>query len=381
MILIIHAYSRGNSGDGLLVDLAIETVREAVGHEEPIVVSAMDPVSFGEMENVVPSAFGHGGQAKRACDAALLGAKLAGYYGLGLKFDLGALSRLMAEARLIVAVGGGYMRSATPFEGFKTLIAHTPVALAARWAGKPLIYLPQSVGPFRNALGAIVRKSLRGADHYFLRDDLSVKQIGFSEGVERAPDMAVMKLATTLPEGGNPRAYDWIYLVARDLDKSDDVKKAYYDNLQRLRALLPSAVPVVQSNVRGNNDAEFYKKIGWGGDYDLLKDAIAKNGRGVVISVRLHGSLQSLISGCPSVHLSYERKGFGAYEDLGIPEYVHVATGFDAELVANQAKSLAGDSSTFWGAVANSRDGILKARQRVVGTIAAVANQRLVSAL
>jgi len=144
----------------------------------------------------------------------------------------------------------------------------------------------------------------------------------------RTPDLAVMKLAASFVPQALDQRFTNIYLIARDLDKPDKIRKRYYNELQSLRRLIPQAIPIVQSNIRGNNDALFYQRLGWGQNFASLSRAVSERGRGVVISVRLHGSLQSLISGCPSVHLSYERKGFGAYEDLGLRKYVHAALNF-----------------------------------------------------
>jgi polysaccharide pyruvyl transferase WcaK-like protein len=53
-----------------------------------------------------------------------------------------------------------------------------------------------------------------------------------------------------------------------------------------------------------------------------LKATIAKYQPDLVISVRLHGAIESLLSGVPAYHISYERKGFGAYQDMGVEDWV-----------------------------------------------------------
>lgn len=378
MILVIHAYSRGNSGDGLLVDLTLEALSKSVG-DQPIVIAAMDPESFSDLPDVVPSAFGVGGTWGRIRSASVLLAKVVAYRALGQRFRLGRLSDLMDQAQLIVAVGGGYMRASNCFEGLKTTVAHSSVALAARWSGKPTVYLPQSVGPFRGPLGDTVRDALSEISCLLLRDDRSISECGKTRGVERIPDLAVIKLAGGAEPSAFPSQYSQIYLVARELDKSPAARERYLRDLNRLRERLPHARPVVQSNVRGNDDAAYYRRIGWGDDLPTLKEAIAKDGRGVVISVRLHGALQSLISGCPAVHLSYERKGFGAYEDLGVSEYVHCATGFDADLVADQALALCQDAAPFWGAISNATGRIRAAEQKMLQLLSNAYNGELVN--
>ena len=62
----------------------------------------------------------------------------------------------------------------------------------------------------------------------------------------------------------------------------------------------------------------------------FLNGASAKR---VVVAVRLHAALMALQAGHYVIHLSYERKGFAAFEDLGLKEYVHNAFSFDPETV------------------------------------------------
>ena len=85
-----------------------------------------------------------------------------------------------------------------------------------------------------------------------------------------------------------------------------------------------------------------------------------------MISVRLHGSLQSILAGVPSIHLSYERKGWGAYQDLGIEQYVHNAYDFDPELVAIQARQLAASSESYWSAIERNVPNIRYKRQSLI---------------
>ena len=79
--------------------------------------------------------------------------------------------------------------------------------------------------------------------------------------------------------------------------------------------------------------------------------AVNISGIRVIVSVRLHGALAALIAGCPAIHLAYERKGWGAYEDLGITSYVHDARTFDPSLVIAQTQELHEDPEPFWARV------------------------------
>jgi polysaccharide pyruvyl transferase WcaK-like protein len=55
----------------------------------------------------------------------------------------------------------------------------------------------------------------------------------------------------------------------------------------------------VQSAVRGNDDGAFYRELGITEDLLPLKATLAKYQPDLVISVRLHGAIESLLSGVP----------------------------------------------------------------------------------
>lgn len=70
MIILLHCYSRANRGDGLLVDLALKAIRQALG-EMPVAIMATDARSFsdqprvyqmpGPVGNTAQSGLTHGG--------------------------------------------------------------------------------------------------------------------------------------------------------------------------------------------------------------------------------------------------------------------------------------------------------------------------------
>jgi hypothetical protein len=89
----------------------------------------------------------------------------------------------------------------------------------------------------------------------------------------------------------------------------------------------------VQSAGRGNDDSAYYRRLGVMHPVPTLRRLLVEDHPDVVISVRLHGALEAILAGVPAYHLSYERKGFGAYNDLGVPEWVANAADFDAGAV------------------------------------------------
>src|SRR5690606_35853568 len=160
--------------------------------------------------------------------------------------------------------------------------------------------------PFRS-----IAQRLRNARIVYVRDDRSQQELR-SVGVvaARMPDLAVLSLATSLPApllGNGP-----VGLVARALDGKD---RSYRARMLKLHQLLQPEI-LVQSRGRGNDDPTFYRSLGWNAEHRSMLDAVSGPAApAAVVSVRLHGSLQAILAGVPSVHLSYERKGWGAYED------------------------------------------------------------------
>ncbi|MES9851875.1 MAG: polysaccharide pyruvyl transferase family protein [Candidatus Thiodiazotropha sp. L084R] len=348
MILVLHAYSRGNRGDGLLVDLTVKAIKKAIPEETDIVVVAMDAESFNDLYLSVQVPMTSEVRYKRIFSQISTSIKLMFNLVSGRQVSFNNLSKLASKADLIVGVGGGYMRSGSWIEGLKACIVHATQAYISSWAKCPAIYLPQSVGPLNGVTGKIINRAISGINTIYLRDDKSVSELTQHNGVVRAPDLAIMKLFDIEDSQLNAVEYKNVYIIARDLKKSHNTNKQYISMLNKLRLLIPEAEVVLQSAVRGNNDQKFYEKLKWGTQFRSITQAIKDSGPGVVVSVRLHGAIQSLIDGCPSVHLSYERKGFGAYDDIGLQDYVHCATQFDPDLVSKQVFELCSDSSEYW---------------------------------
>jgi polysaccharide pyruvyl transferase WcaK-like protein len=112
-VTILHGYSASNSGDGLLVDLAIALVQRNFGEDTSINVVASDPQSFAypphpRFDAPVMAAKGLG----RVKQAVFLNQSYAG------------LADLLRKTDLIVGVGGGYMRSKSAFEHIKLKLGH-----------------------------------------------------------------------------------------------------------------------------------------------------------------------------------------------------------------------------------------------------------------
>jgi len=101
----------------------------------------------------------------------------------------------------------------------------------------------------------------------------------------------------------------------------------------------------VQSQTSGNDDRAVMDQIGARqivSRAELLDSGTAE--ARVVIAVRLHAALMALRAGHLVIHLAYERKGFGAFSDLGLSEYVHNVSMFEPNRVVEQVRGLLHDA-------------------------------------
>jgi polysaccharide pyruvyl transferase WcaK-like protein len=359
-VVVIHAYSRENRGDGLLVDLTLQLLARAGVPPIEVDLVAADPVSFSATHT-----------------RTLRAANLTGHRPSDLLRGLwswrpnGQLAALIDEADLVVGVGGGYLRAGTPIEAAKTLIAHGPQFLAATRRSKPTVYLPQSVGPLPSAVYAWMNERTQSSPFSLhARDDLTYRALAGSgsTSVLRTPDLAVLEIGQQLlnrppllPEEGRS---GWA-LVARDLPRAGGT---YKNALHLLLSEVPNGVLGIQSRGRGNDDARWYQEQFPGVDVVDLREALPT--LGAVVSVRLHGALQAVLASVPAIHLSYERKGFGAYGDLNLRSYVHQARTFDPQVVAAQLQALLRDGAgDYWHACEDASSALRQEYDHLVALV------------
>ncbi|RZT42330.1 polysaccharide pyruvyl transferase family protein [Cupriavidus agavae] len=334
-VTLLHAYSRRNSGDGLLVDISARLIREALGGQAEITLVASDPQSFADFGRVVPAPViaSAGWRRLWTCGATLAAIPTA---------DVRALRRLLGGSDLIVGVGGGYLRARTDIEALKLHAGHMVQLGAAAESGVPAVYLPQSIGPALAAFGPLaaglsgaLAHHLGGLHRVHVRDGRSLEWLARLGNVRRAPDLAVLalgnQLASATPDA-TPTTVRHVAMVLREAPAWGAARRQEYRaQTRRLIDLLGRECRIsfaVQSAVRGNDDARYYRSLGIE-PAGTLRDLLRNDRPDAVVSVRLHGALESVLAGVPAFHLSYERKGFGAYEDLGLPEWVANANDFD----------------------------------------------------
>lgn len=342
--LILHGYSADNAGDGLLVHETIALVREALGSDTAITLLASRPETFRglgvETRSTMPSIRGW----ERATTRTLS------------KID---------DFDIVIAVGGGYLRAGTLVEGLKTALVHGPQLRAAARTAAPTIYLPQSIGPMRLGTRRWMRRTLTRIDSVLLRDDRSVAEVGGSTAT-RAPDLATAAVARGRRTGVDVHPNPVLSIRA--------IRGRVGPRIYELADRIAPYDGYVQSTVGGNDDRPAASTLHPSRTLDREDLLGASAESRVVVAVRLHAALMALAAGHYVVHLAYERKGFGAFGDLGLASWVHNVNDFDVNAVVGQVKELLSDAtirSEYDASIEHASDGIAAWRRQIVAQITA----------
>ncbi|MCA8093418.1 polysaccharide pyruvyl transferase family protein [Burkholderia anthina] len=374
-IALLHAYSTRNSGDGLLVDLSVGLLREAFGDTARVSIVAADPASFPTYDDVRPAPVlaDRGRRRLTAAAGVVLHVRANG--------RLRPLVERLDEVDLIVGVGGGYLRARNTLEAIKLEAGHLLQMRAARASGKPAVYLPQSIGPVMSArpVDAHLQALLASFDTVFVRDDRSAAYLAAHPNVRRAPDLAVLDFAhrhDTIVQRAAPAdgPIRHVAFVLRRAPAWSKARRNRYDAsiaqlVERVRGSCRVSF-AVQSTGRGNDDPAYYRSLGIEDALVPFKTLLAHDRPDATVSVRLHGALESILHGVPAFHIGYERKGFGAYADLRLDDWVVNGADFDPSRVTGTLLA-DGAAKAFWCAAYCGLAPIRAARARVIDALRA----------
>lgn len=314
-VLVLHAYNADNAGDGLLVTETLGLIREALGPDTSLTLAASHPRTF------------------TAVDAHIVNSKpdRAGY-----SLEFLRLLRNLDGFDLIVGVGGGYLRAGRLGEALKASLIHGPQLVAASRSSTPSLYMPQSVGPANSVVARLLRRLIRRIDIFYVRDDRSYNDY-MHAGVIRTSDLAI--LTASASDRASLSVYEIPVLSVRP------IRGQVSPLVVELARQCESFDGYVQSNTAGNNDVDAMNSLG--ARHILSRDSLmARNAESpvrVVVAVRLHAALMAMRAGHYVIHLAYERKGFGAFNDLGLEAYVHNINRFEPAHVLRQIRSLLTD--------------------------------------
>lgn len=357
-VLILHAYSPSNSGDGLLVQLALDAIERSLGEFDYAVV-ASDAAGFGGREPIQwgwpqPLARSRWRRASMVVATALR--------------RPGRVAKAAAEADLIVAVGGAYLRGGDRIESFKSWGAHYGQLSVAARHGHKAVYLPQSIGPYHGLYERATVAKLSQIGTVFVRDDRTLADLEGRVNVRRVPDMAIMEWGRTFTP---PRPLSTLspVFVARDLPRP----RTYYDLLSDI-SNSGEFEWAIQATGSGNNDIPVTTRFG-GPSARPLTEVLSQDPPRIVVSTRLHGSLSSIIAGFPSIHLTYERKGWSAFQDLGLSRFVISARDARLDDIKRLVDEITAEPEHYWQEVAEARSRIEDSRTLMESAISATANE------
>lgn len=306
--LIINAYSKENQGDGLLVELTDKILRES-GFSN-VELFAVDNSSFRDE------------QKRRMQTAPMFNYKLTFFSRL----MFGSFFIKLIRADLVVSVGGGFLRFTSFSKSLRTLSVHVSQIAISLLFRKQIVLMPQSIGPIRH-FKSIVFFLLKRAQHIYVRDDLSFNELRTLKNVSRTPDLGALQLIGTKPYPiveGSARPG----IIIRDIDYLPNWNFKVKELLDRRNFTI-----LTQSQTgKQNEDVRFLKKI----IPDelpiiLATNAFERHSVNAVVSVRLHGALMAMRMGIPAIHISYERKGFGVFSDLGLQEFMFNGSDLDID--------------------------------------------------
>jgi polysaccharide pyruvyl transferase WcaK-like protein len=360
MIGVLHAYSRTNSGDSLLVDVTLDRLARCGVAASDVVLVALDPDSFPEVPHRL--AVGARGRALAWELLPAVGRAVAADASAAARRPFGALARELARCEALVAVGGGYFRAVDATSSIGCALNHLPqLALAAR-APVPSLYLPQSIGPLRGPVGAAVRRGLRHVDAVCVRDRWSAAELVEQPNVLQVPDLAVLELAEHFDQIERASAGGRVGLVARQVGHA----VGYEDHLLTLADELGDrAVWVVQTTGdRSKSDAVHYERLGITPSGRLV-DLLAAGDLSAVVSVRLHGALMAIRAGVPAIHLAYDRKGPAAFSDLGLAEWCFDVRDVGAADLRGAVAGLVEDGAGYWDRLDFHRSGLCQASKQL----------------
>lgn len=221
------------------------------------------------------------------------------------------------------------------------LASKTWTILVAKWLSKPVVMLPNSVGPFRTAIGrALSRVALGSCESILIRDRRSleiVEDLGVRSRVVLTGDTAL------LLKGSNTRLRNkglvigvsaGLYGYSVSEKKMRDYVQAHADALDRVIESLGVSVVFLPHYVSGfrYDDLEISRMISGkmrhsdktsfmdAGSAEEFKSLIG--GVDVLVSSKMHPCVLAASSYVPSLCIAYDHKQTGFFTSLGMDQDV-----------------------------------------------------------
>jgi colanic acid/amylovoran biosynthesis protein len=255
--------------------------------------------------------------------------------------DIEALS----GADLVVSMGGGYLTARPGLDGYQTVFYALFPLLVAQKHGVPVVFAPQSFGPFPGAPQRwLVARAVRGAALALVREDVSLRilaecgapagriQRGVDSGFAFAPQTTIDWRARLRVDRDTRlvgvTARRWLAPAAQE-----GYERAVASTIDTLQAggTRVVLIPQVTTDYLGDDDRIVQRRIAGycaaaplvieeGTDYRGLKGVYGACD--MLIGTRFHSVIFSLTSGTPCIAIEYEHKTRGIMRDLGLESWV-----------------------------------------------------------
>jgi colanic acid/amylovoran biosynthesis protein len=361
-IVVVNAYVRGNAGDAALLSVCLRHVREAFPQARIAVAGMEDAAVHPDFEGVPNlgsirrhvadgdvSMLRRVGRKLLVAPLAVTALLLPGPARRALLRLLPAEARREAEAvagaDLVVSMGGGYLNARAGLTGHQNVLFVLLPALIAQRAGVPVVFAPQSFGPFparvqRRLVAAVLRRS----PLVLAREALSADQLAAcglpADRIGRAVDSGFAFAPAERPDwrarlGVGPDVPLLGLTARRWLDPAgqDAYERALAEVVDRVQArgLRVVLIPQVSTGYLGDDDVLVERRIAAhcrtaplaveeGADYRALHSLYGECT--LLIGTRFHSVIFALTSGVPCAAIGYEHKTAGIMAELGLGDWV-----------------------------------------------------------
>lgn len=360
-VLISHIYSSDNKGDAALLSVLIRDIRRQFGSTTEITLLTLDNTAGNDTFEGLPLKpsfmyYAHNTYSNRLLKllnstyiivSTMLWARL---HKLNIKFpideNLLAICEEYASSDMVIAVGGGYLRSNRKFASMADLLLMLHPISFMNTLDKPTFLYTMSIGPlFRTVERRLVAHYLKKIPAIFIRENKSLKllhELGIRDNVIRSIDSGFQfssEQTIDLREKLNiDNSCILLGITARKwLD--DKAQKKYeiemacaIDAIMQKYDIQVVFIPQVTSKHHGDDDrivnesirSRMVNKKGvhtLTGDYNHFEIKAMYNELNYIIGTRFHSVIFSLTSYVPAIAIEYEHKTSGIMQDLGIEKW------------------------------------------------------------
>ena len=361
-IVVINAYVRENGGDAALLSVCLRHVAEAFPGSTIEVAGMESPAEFAEFEGAANLgsirryvAAGTVSRSRRIARRVLVAAWTVMYLAApqGIRTALLRMcpeevrreARAVEEAHLVVSMGGGYLNGRGRLNGLQNVFFVLIPVLIAQRSGTPVVFAPQSFGPFSgNAQRWFVRRALNRSLLVLAREDVSAQELhrcGVTEakvtrGVDAGFAFTSAARRNWRKELGICETDVLVGMTARrwlDESSQDRYERALAEVIDRIQSEAGHRVvliPQVTSNYLGDDDRLTNSRIAkMCSSAPLIVEESANHENlkclyesiDMLIGTRFHSVILALTARVPCVAIGYEHKTVGIMDDLGLGDW------------------------------------------------------------